>query len=156
MDYQRFYNVEVRIARIFNTYGEKMDKTDGRVISNFVNQALKNIDITIYGDGSQTRSFCYISDQIRGLYSLMNNNFIGPINIGNPNEITIKEVAEKIINLTKSKSKLIYLDLPRDDPTNRKPDISRAINLLKWDPEVNFSSGLIKTIEYFKNIRYIL
>lgn len=151
MDYQRFYNVEVRIARIFNTYGEKMDKTDGRVISNFVNQALKNIDITIYGDGSQTRSFCYISDQIRGLYSLMNNNFIGPINIGNPNEITVKEVAEKIINLTESNSKLIYLDLPKDDPTNRKPDISRAINLLKWEPEVDFSDGLINTIEYFKN-----
>ena len=151
MDYQRFYNVEVRIARIFNTYGEKMDKTDGRVISNFVNQALKNIDITIYGDGSQTRSFCYISDQVRGLYSLMNNNFIGPINIGNPNEITVKEVAEKIINLTKSKSKLIYLDLPKDDPTNRKPDISRAINLLKWEPEVDFSNGLMKTIEYFKS-----
>ena len=149
--YSRTYNLNTKVVRIFNTYGPRMQLNDGRVVTNFIVQALKNEDITIYGDGSQTRSFCYISDQIRGLYSLMNNNFIGPINIGNPNEITVKEVAEKIINLTKSKSKLIYLDLPKDDPTNRKPDISRAINLLKWEPEVDFLNGLMKTIEYFKN-----
>lgn len=150
MDYQRFYNVEVRIARIFNTYGEKMDKTDGRVISNFVNQALKNKDITIYGDGSQTRSFCYVSDQIRGLFYLMNSKYIGPINIGNPNEITINNIAEIIIQLTNSKSKIVYLDLPKDDPTNRNPDITRAKTLLKWEPVIDLKSGLLKTIDYFR------
>ena len=150
MDFSRKYNVNIRIARIFNTYGPYMDKTDGRVISNFINQALKNIDITIYGDGSQTRSFCYITDQINGLVKLMNSNYCEPINIGNPNELTIKEVASKIIELTKSKSKLIYLPLPKDDPTNRKPDISRAKNILKWKPNINLNNGLMKTIEYFK------
>ena len=150
MDFHRKYNVNIRIARIFNTYGPYMDKTDGRVISNFINQALKNKDITIYGDGSQTRSFCYITDQINGLVKLMNSNYCEPINIGNPNELTIKEVASKIIELTKSKSKLIYLPLPKDDPTNRKPDITLANEILEWEPCINLNNGLIKTIEYFK------
>tara|TARA_B100001063_G_scaffold93880_1_gene87425 strand:+ start:1564 stop:2487 length:924 start_codon:yes stop_codon:yes gene_type:complete len=150
-DFHRKYNVDIRIVRIFNTYGPNMDKTDGRVISNFINQALKNKDITIYGNGSQTRSFCYISDQINGLIKLMNSNCIKPINIGNPNELTIKEVALKIIELTHSKSKLIYLSLPKDDPTNRKPNISRAKNILNWEPFINLENGLLKTIEYFMN-----
>ena len=150
MDFHRKYNVDIRIARIFNTYGPNMDKTDGRVISNFINQAIKDVNITIYGDGSQTRSFCYITDQINGLVKLMNSNYHKPINIGNTNELTIKEVASKIIELTKSKSKLIYLPLPKDDPTNRKPDISRAKNILDWKPYINLNNGLIKTIEYFK------
>ena len=149
MDFHRKYNIDIRIARIFNTYGPYMDKTDGRVISNFINQALKNIDITIYGDGSQTRSFCYITDQINGLVKLMNSNYCKPVNIGNPNELTIKDVASKIIKLTNSKSKLIYLPLPKDDPTNRKPDITLAKRILEWNPNINLNEGLIKTIEYF-------
>tara|TARA_A100001015_G_scaffold303703_1_gene393783 strand:+ start:81 stop:449 length:369 start_codon:yes stop_codon:yes gene_type:complete len=121
-----------------------MDKTDGRVISNFINQALTDMDITIYGDGSQTRSFCYITDQVNGLVKLMNSNYCEPINIGNPNELTIKEIASKIIELTRSKSKLIHLPLPKDDPTNRKPDISRAKNILEWEPYINLNNGLKK------------
>ena len=149
MDFHRKYNIDIRIARIFNTYGPYMDKTDGRVISNFINQALKNMDITIYGNGSQTRSFCYITDQINGLVKLMNSNYCKPVNIGNPNELTIKEVAFKIIELTNSKSKLIHLQLPKDDPTNRKPDITLAKRILEWKPYINFNNGLMKTIEYF-------
>lgn len=150
MDFHRKYKVETRIARIFNTYGPKMDKTDGRVISNFINQALNNKDITIYGNGSQTRSFCYISDQINGLVKLMNSDYILPINIGNPNEITIQQVALKIIELTDSKSKLINLPLPKDDPTNRKPDITKANEILNWNPDIKFEEGLKLTIEFFK------
>lgn len=149
MDFHRKYNIDIRIARIFNTYGPYMNKTDGRVISNFINQALKNVNITIYGDGSQTRSFCYITDQINGLVKLMNSNYCKPVNIGNPNELTIKDVASKIIELTDSKSKLIYLPLPKDDPTNRKPDITLAKRILEWKPNINLNEGLIKTIEYF-------
>jgi UDP-glucuronate decarboxylase len=150
MDFHRKYNVETRIARIFNTYGPQMDKTDGRVISNFINQALNNKDITIYGDGSQTRSFCYISDQINGLVKLMNSDYILPINIGNPNELTVQQVALKIIELTNSKSKLINLPLPKDDPTNRKPDITKASEILHWNPDIKFEEGLKLTIEFFK------
>ena len=150
MDFHRKYNVETRIARIFNTYGPQMDKTDGRVISNFINQALNNKDITIYGDGSQTRSFCYISDQINGLVKLMNSDYILPINIGNPNELTVQQVALKIIKLTNSKSKLINLPLPKDDPTNRKPDITKASKILHWNPDIKFEEGLKLTIEFFK------
>lgn len=150
MDFNRKFNLETRIARIFNTYGPNMDKNDGRVITNFVNQAIKNKNITIYGDGSQSRSFCYISDQISGLIKLMNSSYNKPVNIGNPNEITIKEVALKIIELTKSKSKIIYLPLPKDDPTNRKPDITKANKILNWNPKINLTNGLKETIVFFK------
>jgi nucleoside-diphosphate-sugar epimerase len=149
MDFHRKYNVDTRIARIFNTYGPQMDKTDGRVISNFINQSLRHENITIYGDGSQTRSFCYITDQINGLVKLMNSDCISPINIGNPNELTVKQVAEKIIELNQSQSKLLYLSLPKDDPTNRKPDITKANMILNWDPYVKFEEGLLLTIDYF-------
>ena len=149
MDFHRKYNVDTRIARIFNTYGPQMDKTDGRVISNFINQSLRHENITIYGDGSQTRSFCYITDQINGLVKLMNSDCISPINIGNPNELTVKQVAEKIIELNQSRSKLLYLPLPKDDPTNRKPDITKANMILNWGPYVKFEEGLLLTIDYF-------
>lgn len=152
MDFHKQYNVDTRIVRIFNTYGPKMDKNDGRVVSNFINQALNNQDITLYGDGEQTRSFCYIDDQIDGLIKLMNSDYIYPINIGNPYELNVKELANIILNLTKSKSKLVYKDLPLDDPTNRKPDITKARNILKWEPKYDLEEGLIKTIEYFKEI----
>ena len=149
MDFHRKYNVDTRIARIFNTYGPQMDKTDGRVISNFINQSLRHENITIYGDGSQTRSFCYITDQINGLVKLMNSDCTSPINIGNPNELTVKQVAEKIIELSQSQSKLLYLSLPKDDPTNRKPDITKANMILNWYPHVKFEEGLLLTIDYF-------
>ena len=149
MDFHRKYNVDTRIARIFNTYGPQMDKTDGRVISNFINQSLRHENITIYGDGSQTRSFCYITDQINGLVKLMNSDCISPINIGNPNELTVKQVAEKIIELSQSHSKLLYIPLPKDDPTNRKPDITKANMILNWYPHVKFEEGLLLTIDYF-------
>lgn len=149
MDFHRKYNVDTRIARIFNTYGPQMDKTDGRVISNFINQSLRHENITIYGDGSQTRSFCYITDQVNGLVKLMNSDCTSPINIGNPNELTVKQVAEKIIELNQSQSKLLYLSLPKDDPTNRKPDITKANMILNWYPHVKFEEGLLLTIDYF-------
>ena len=149
MDFHRKYNVDTRIARIFNTYGPQMDKTDGRVISNFINQSLRHENITIYGDGSQTRSFCYITDQVNGLVKLMNSDCTSPINIGNPNELTVKQVAEKIIELSQSQSKLLYLSLPKDDPTNRKPDITKANMILNWYPHVKFEEGLLLTIDYF-------
>ncbi len=158
MDFHRKYNVDIRIVRIFNTYGINMDPTDGRVISNFINQCLKNKDITIYGDGSQTRSFCYITDMINGLYKMMNQNkTIGPINLGNPNELTIKEVAN-IIHSTicthcgGTTSKIIYKELPMDDPKKRKPDIQKANKYLDWKPDVKLEDGLIKTIDYFSGI----
>lgn len=151
-DYHRQNNVDIRVMRIFNTYGPRMHPNDGRVVSNFIVQALKGVDITIYGDGSQTRSFCYVDDNIEGMIRLMNkDNFLGPVNIGNPGEFTIKELAEKIIVLTNSKSKLIYNPLPSDDPKQRKPDISLAHTMLGWGPAVALEDGLKKTIEYFKN-----
>ena len=153
MDYHRQYNIDIRIVRIFNTYGPNMDKYDGRVITNFIRQILKNEDITLYGEGNQTRSFCYIDDQIEGLIRLMNSNYNYPINIGNPNELTVKQLALTLIKLinTESKSKIIYLPLPSDDPTNRKPDISLAKEILNWEPKINLEEGLIKTIKYIKN-----
>lgn len=151
-EYHRNHGTEIRIARIFNTYGPKMDKCDGRVISNFINQCLQNERITIYGKGEQTRSFCYIDDMVNGLIKLMNSTCVGPINLGNPEEITIKDVSSKIKDLTKSESTLEFTKLPSDDPLQRKPDINKAINLLNWRPLVNLDKGLIKTIEYFKNI----
>jgi len=152
IDFHREYGVETRIARIFNTYGPKMNLNDGRVIPNFIKQALKNEPITIYGDGKQTRSFCYISDTIEGLIKLMNSDYIGPINIGNPNEITILKLAEKIIELTNSKSEIVFKELPVDDPVRRCPDITKAKKILGWEPKISLEEGLIKTIEWFKKI----
>ena len=154
MEYNIERNVDTRIARIFNTYGPKMNKNDGRVISNFINQALSNENITIYGDGSQTRSFCYIDDTVTGLISLMElNDYHLPVNIGNQNEITIIELCKLILSLSNSKSQLINMSLPKDDPTHRKPDITRAKKLLNWNPLVNLTDGLNKCIEYYKDIR---
>ncbi len=150
MDYHRQNNVDTRIIRIFNTYGPNMDINDGRVVSNFIVQALQNKDITIYGDGSQTRSFCYVSDLIDGMVKMMNNiSFIGPVNLGNPSERTILDFAKLIIELTNSKSKIVFKPLPQDDPVKRKPDISLAKEKLGWKPNVDIKEGLSKTIEYF-------
>lgn len=154
MDYHRQNNVNIRIARIFNTYGPRMAINDGRVVSNFIVQALKNEQITIYGDGSQTRSFCYVSDLVDALVRLMNNdkNFIGPVNLGNPCEFTILEFAKLIIKLTNSNSEVVFKELPKDDPIQRKPDITKAKKLLNWQPSVNIETGLKRTIEYFTQI----
>jgi len=153
MDYHRQNQVDIRIARIFNTYGPRMSLQDGRVVSNFIVQALCNEPITIYGDGSQTRSFCYVSDLIEGLRRLMNTEGLtGPVNIGNPAEITILELAETIIGLTGSRSKVVRLPLPQDDPVQRQPDISLAQEALGWRPAVPLQDGLHTTIEYFERI----
>jgi UDP-glucuronate decarboxylase len=146
--------VRIKIMRIFNTYGPRMHPHDGRVVSNFIVQALQNKDITIYGDGSQTRSFCYVDDLIRGMVKLMESreDFIGPVNMGNPGEFTILELAEAVLRLTGSKSKLVYLPLPEDDPMQRQPDISLARKELDWEPKVPLEEGLKKTIEYFRTI----
>ncbi len=150
MDYHRQNKVDVRIIRIFNTYGPRMALDDGRVVSNFIIQALSNKDITVYGDGDQTRSFAYVDDLVRGALKMMDQDrFIGPVNMGNPNEFTILELAEKIIQLTGSKSKIRHLPLPQDDPTQRQPDITLAKTKLKWEPRIPLEEGLIKTIEYF-------
>jgi len=151
-DYYREAKVDIRVVRIFNTYGPKMAINDGRVVSNFIIQALQNKDITIYGDGSQTRSFCYVDDLVDGLIKMMNSNEIGPINLGNPDEFTILELAQKIIELTNSKSKLIFKTLPQDDPKQRQPDITLAKQKLNWQPKIKLQDGLIKTIEYFKGV----
>ncbi|MBD3238301.1 MAG: NAD-dependent epimerase/dehydratase family protein [Candidatus Moranbacteria bacterium] len=154
-DYYRQYRVDIRVARIFNTYGPNMDFNDGRVVSNFVTKALQNQDLEIYGDGSQTRSFQYIDDLIKGLVSLMENkqDFIGPVNLGNDQEITVKQLAGKVLELApESQSRLVYKDLPQDDPIRRKPDISLAKNKLNWQPQIDLETGLQKTISYFKNI----
>ena len=154
-DYHRQHNVDIKVMRIFNTYGPRMDVNDGRVVSNFIVQALNNQDITIYGDGSQTRSFCYVDDLIEGMVRLMNSrgDFTGPVNVGNPHEYSIKELAELIIRLTESNSKLVYEKLPADDPTNRRPDISVACKELdNWKPGIGIEDGLIRTIEYFRTL----
>lgn len=154
MDYHRSYNLNTRIIRIFNTFGPKMAENDGRVVSNFIIQALKNEDITVFGEGLQTRSFCYVDDLIEGMIRMMNNpqKFIGPVNLGNTEERTILDFAKMIIELTGSKSKIIHKDLPGDDPTQRKPDLTVAHKELNWNPKINVEDGLTKTIEYFKNI----
>lgn len=153
MDYHRQHNVDIRIIRIFNTYGPRMAQNDGRVVSNFIVQALKNEDITIYGDGSQTRSFCYVDDLVHGMITLMNTeNFMGPVNVGNDGEYTILELAEMIIKLTNSNSNIVFKPLPSDDPCKRKPDLSLAKEKLKYSPTVQAETGLLKTIEYFQNI----
>jgi UDP-glucuronate decarboxylase len=150
-DYHRMNNVDIRVMRIFNTYGPRMNPNDGRVISNFIVQALKNEDITIYGDGNQTRSFCYVDDLIEGMVRFMNcNDFLGPVNIGNPSEFTIRELAEKVINFTGSKSQIIKCQLPPDDPRQRQPDISLAKERLGWQPAIPLDEGLEKTIDYFR------
>ena len=153
-DYHRKHGVNIKIMRIFNTYGPRMDIGDGRVVSNFIVQALKGEDITIYGDGSQTRSFCYVDDLIEGMVRFMNSDasFIGPVNIGNPGEFSIKQLAEKVIEMTGSRSKIIYEALPVDDPTQRKPDISLAKEKLDWQPHIQLEEGLKKTIEYFESV----
>lgn len=152
MDYNRQYKTDIKIIRIFNTYGPRMNENDGRVVSNFIIQALKNIPITVYGDGSQTRSFCYCDDLIDGVVKMMNiENFIGPVNLGNPIEMPVIDFAKIIIKATNSKSKIIFKELPKDDPVKRQPDISLAKEKLNWQPKYNLEDGLKKTIEYFEN-----
>jgi UDP-glucuronate decarboxylase len=153
-DYYRQYGVEIKVMRIFNTYGPRMDRNDGRVVSNFIVQALQGNDITIYGDGSQTRSFCYVDDLIAGMIALMNSpkEIIGPINIGNPNEFSISDLVSEVVGLTGSKSKVVRLPLPEDDPRQRQPDITKARNILGWAPNVQLREGLEKTIEYFSEL----
>jgi len=149
VDYHRKNGVDIRIMRIFNTYGPRMNAEDGRVVSNFIVQALKGEPITIYGDGSQTRSFCYCDDNIEGMIRLMNGDHMGPINIGNPNEFTMLELAEAVIDLTNSSSEIVNLELPQDDPKQRQPDISLARRELGWEPVTQLREGLEKTITYF-------
>jgi len=151
MAYNRYHGVDTRIVRIFNTYGPRMRLNDGRALPAFVGQALRGEDLTVFGDGSQTRSFCYVSDLIEGIFKLLMSSETGPVNIGNPDEITIKEFAEEVIKLTGSKSKIIYKDLPVDDPKVRQPDITRAVEILGWLPKVNRTEGLKLTIDFFKD-----
>ena len=151
-DYNRQHNLKIRVARIFNTYGPRMAVGDGRVVSNFIVQALRGEDITIYGDGSQTRSFCYVDDLVEGFIRMMDKteDLVGPINLGNPGEFTMLELAEKVISQTDSKSKLVFESLPQDDPKQRQPDITKAKRELNWEPKVSLDEGLEKTIAYFK------
>ncbi len=152
-DYQRQNNLDIKVVRIFNTYGPNMAVNDGRVVSNFIVQALKGEDVTISGDGRQTRSFCYVDDLVKGLIAMMEKEkFNGPVNLGNPGEFTIKQLAEKVIEMTGSLSKIIYIKLPSDDPVKRKPDITIAKEKLGWQPKVELEEGLKKTIEYFKQV----
>ncbi|MBS3135837.1 SDR family oxidoreductase [Candidatus Woesearchaeota archaeon] len=152
-DYYRQNKVDIRVVRIFNTYGPRMSVDDGRVVSNFIAQALKGKNLTLYGDGSQTRSFCYVSDLISGIVKMMEqDNFIGPVNLGNSDEFTVKELAEMVIKMTSSKSKIVCKELPEDDPQRRRPDISLARKKLGWEPNIRLEEGLMKTIEYFKGI----
>lgn len=153
-DYHRQHDVDIKVMRIFNTYGPRMHPNDGRVVSNFIVQALKGEDITIYGDGKQTRSFCYVDDNIDGMYRLMNSRdgFTGPVNIGNPGEFTMLELAEQIIELTNSNSKLVFMPLPQDDPLQRKPIIEMAKKELGWEPKIHLREGLQKTIAYFESV----
>ena len=151
MDYKRKHNLNIRIVRIFNTYGPNMTKNDGRVVSNFILQALKGEDITVYGDGSQTRSFQFIDDLVEGLLKMMNSDSLGPINLGNPIELSMKDLAAMVIRLTNSSSKIIYNKLPEDDPKRRRPDINLAKSILDWSPIIDLETGLQKTINYFIN-----
>ncbi len=153
-DYQRKYDIPIKVARIFNTYGPRMLPNDGRVVSNFIVQAIKGDDLTIYGDGTQTRSFCYVDDLIESFLLFMHSNkdIIGPINLGNPIEFTILDLAKLVIKLTKSKSKIVFKELPSDDPKQRKPDITKATKLLNWTPKIGLEDGLKHTIKYFKNV----
>ena len=155
MDYYRVHEVKAKIVRIFNTYGPRMAENDGRVVSNFIVQALKGQNITIYGDGMQTRSFCYVNDLLDAMQAMMNHHddmYIGPVNIGNPDEFTMWELAHKVIELIGSKSQILQMPLPQDDPKQRRPDITEAKSMLNWEPKINLEQGLIKTIDYFRNI----
>ena len=155
MDYYRVHKIKAKIVRIFNTYGPRMSENDGRVVSNFIVQALTGKDITIYGDGMQTRSFCYVDDLLDAMQAMMNhsdNDFVGPVNIGNPVEFTMWELAHKVIQLTESNSKILQQPLPQDDPRQRRPNISQAKAMFNWEPKIDLEQGLIKTINYFKNI----
>lgn len=153
-DYHRQHDISIKVARIFNTYGPRMNPDDGRVVSNFIVQALQGEDITVYGEGQQTRSFCYVDDLIDGFVCLMNSDshVTGPVNLGNPGEFTVRELAEHVIDLTGSASKLVFKPLPQDDPRQRKPDISKAKSLLDWQPEVKLDEGLKRTIAYFEKL----
>jgi dTDP-glucose 4,6-dehydratase len=152
MAYHTFHGLQTRIVRIFNTYGPRMRLNDGRVLPAFIGQALRGEDLTIFGDGSQTRSFCYVDDLIEGIYRLLHSDYSGPVNIGNPDEITIRDFAEEIIKLTGTKQKVVYRDLPTDDPKQRRPDITLARQLLGWEPKVHRSEGLKITYDYFKSL----
>lgn len=152
MAYHRFHGIETRIARIFNTYGPRMRLNDGRVIPAFIGQALRGEDLTVFGDGLQTRSFCYVDDQIEGIYGLLLSDYSNPVNIGNPNVITIKEFAEEIIKLTGTHQKIIYKELPQDDPLQRQPDISLAKKTLNWEPKISRQIGMKLTYDYFKSL----
>jgi dTDP-glucose 4,6-dehydratase len=155
MAYHRYHNVDTRIVRIFNTYGPRMRRHDGRVVPNFIAQALRGEDLTVYGDGSRTRAFCYVKDQVDGIYRLLMSNETGPVNIGNPNEMTVLEFAEKVIKLTNSSSKITFIEPTderiQDDPKVRCPDIGKARRVLKWEPKISIDEGLSKTIEFFRN-----
>lgn len=153
MAYHRYHKLDTRIVRIFNTYGPRMRLKDGRVVPNFISQALRGEELTVYGDGSQTRSFCYVSDEIEGIYRLMMSDYTLPVNIGNPEEHTILEFAEIILKITGSRSKIAFKELPVDDPKQRRPDITKARKLLKWEPQVSLEAGLKETIKYFKTFQ---
>ena len=155
MAYQNAHGLDTRIARIFNTFGPRMRLDDGRAVPNFIGQALRGEPITVYGDGSQTRSFCYVSDTVDGLYRLMMSNYKLPVNIGNPNELTILEFAKSIKKMCNSKSKIVYKEFPENDPMQRNPDIAKAKKFLKWSPKVNLDDGLTKVINYFSNLHAI-
>lgn len=152
MAYHRFHGVETRIVRIFNTYGPRMRLNDGRVLPAFIGQALRGEDLTVFGDGSQTRSFCYVDDLVEGIYRLLMSDYVEPVNIGNPDEISIKDFAEEIVKLTGTDQKVVYKDLPKDDPKQRQPEISRAKSILNWEPKVSRAEGLKITYEYFKSL----
>ena len=152
MAYHNFHGLETRIVRIFNTYGPRMRLNDGRALPAFIGQALRGEDLTVFGDGSQTRSFCYVDDLVEGIYRLLLSDYSDPVNIGNPNEITLREFAEEIIRLTGTKQKIVYRPLPEDDPKQRKPDITRAREVLGWEPKIDRQVGLERTYEYFKNL----
>ena len=152
MAYHTYHNVDTRIVRIFNTYGPRMRVNDGRALPAFFSQAIEGNDITVFGDGSQTRSFCYVDDLVEGIYRLLTSDYVYPVNIGNPVEISIKQAAEEIVELTQSESKIIYMDLPKDDPKVRQPDISKAKEILRWSPKVSREEGFKRTYEYFKGV----
>jgi dTDP-glucose 4,6-dehydratase len=152
MAYHTYHNVETRIVRIFNTYGPRMRLNDGRVLPAFIGQALRGEDLTVFGDGSQTRSFCYVDDLVEGIYRLLMSDYAYPVNVGNPDEITIKQFGEEIIKLTGTKQKMVYKDLPKDDPKQRQPDITLARRILGWEPKVSRAEGLKITYEYFKSL----
>jgi dTDP-glucose 4,6-dehydratase len=152
MAYHTFHNVEIRIVRIFNTYGPRMRLNDGRALPAFIGQALRGEDLTVFGDGTQTRSFCYVDDLIEGIYRLLLSDYSSPINIGNPNEISLKNFAEEVLKLTESNVKIVYKPLPKDDPKQRKPDITKATKILRWEPRIDRAEGLRRTYEYFKSL----